>query len=790
MGSCNIEIAIESGSSADTFAVSLTVQDTVAPSMPANFAMVLPAASPSSENSPSFSAELSDASGSLSLYAGANCVGLIESFSVDSLSESFSVSAALSDGDYQFSVRHTDAHSNESACSATSIPLRVDTLAPNPPTNLVTSQYVNSLTGSPLSYDASSSDDVAHYLVKIEDDTAATVLDWTQVGGLSFQSLNNLSLVECSRTYKFRVKAVDGAGQESGEAVLADFTYDATPPALVTSLANLDNGALNLSEELTFTGASDSCSQVDYYEMAVSLTEDESGIVTGWGWQAVAASPYRISSASSLAEGNQYYSLIRAVDRAGNTGAFEKSAAWQIPGPPASVGLVSVISRSIDALQLGWTEPNNNGRVISDYLVEYKESSSEVWLEYSDGISSDIVMTVGGPVADTSYDFRVTSFNGNYALAPSNVVTDSTLIDDPFFESTSYQLMNIGGATQTDVVAFEDETDIKLDGEVLVTLNAGETHGFSSALYQVLEANKPIYASGKVTGVSGNNTDGNVVWVGKDWAGERFVFTLTRSAPHFLGIYSFEDDNVITIYTPNAANNINLTLAKGAYDDFSLTDSGGFRIESSGPIIAYTYSHENQNRVVDPKPILPASNELIGFPSMSVKFTTNSASATVNYFHGDDNSGNMSVNLGQAQSINGRAKFSGEASQYRAQPLKLRSTEPIVANSNADSDGYCSAPFVPTVLMRKRFAVNVLAQYVAFASIYDAVINVYYPDGSTSSVALTRTGSDAESPYSAYFTNIPAGTRFESDKRMQGWYEPDTDDYGSKDDETIMIGYD
>lgn len=94
-------------------------------------------------------------------------------------------------------------------------------------------------------------------------------------------------------------------------------------------------------------------------------------------------------------------------------------------------------------------------------------------------------------------------------------------------------------------------------------------------------------------------------------------------------------------------------------------------------------------------------------------------------------------------------------------------------------------------MMKKRFAINVFAEYVAFASLYDATITIIDPDdGSTSQVILTRTGINQNAPYSAYLTNMKAGTVFISDKRVQGWYEPNTNDYGAKDDETLLIGYD
>ena len=66
--------------------------------------------------------------------------------------------------------------------------------------------------------------------------------------------------------------------------------------------------------------------------------------------------------------------------------------------------------------------------------------------------------------------------------------------------------------------------------------------------------------------------------------------------------------------------------------------NGGYSIESSGLVTAYTYSTENNGSVVDPKPIMVSGMDLIGIPSRSVKITTSSASADVDLIHGDDSS--------------------------------------------------------------------------------------------------------------------------------------------------------
>ncbi|MDB2447463.1 fibronectin type III domain-containing protein, partial [bacterium] len=787
---CSINVSIASGANSASHLISFTSQDTSAPNTPSAFSMTSPLTSPSTNNTPSFDVTVSEVGGSVRLYSDASCTVHVENFTVTGTSQTITVSAPLADNSYDFSVTHIDDSGNESSCFGVSAALMVDTAAPEDPTNLVVAEYTNDLKGSVLSFDASVATDVNHYLIKIEDDAAAELVGWTQVNATSYQHGSNLGLAECSKSYRYIIKTVDNAGSESSEVASSYFFYDNTAPGVVSSITNLANTEVNGSEEHAFNPASDNCNAVGSYQIAVSSSVLEANIITGWEYQAVSTNPYRIYTSETLVEGNFYYSLIRAVDKAGNIGAVVASGSWQLPGPPTAVDSVTIISKTTESIQLGWNEPNNGGREITDYLVEYKETASSTWLAYNDGFSNDIVLSVEGLNSDTSYDFRVTSWNGNFAPTPSPVSTDSTFVDIPFFEPNSFKLMNIGGATQTAVVAFEDTTEIKLDGVVIANLNAGETHEFASTLNQVLDADKPIFAAGKVTGINGNWQDGNVVWSGKDWAGSSFVFTLTRNAPHFLGIYSFEAGNNVVLRAPNPANDIVITLGEGEYQSFDLPDLGGFTLESTGLLVAFTYSHENQNKVIDPKPILPASTDIIGIPSRSVKVTTNSPTASIDYYHGDDITGTTTVNKGTAKSIAGRSKFSNSNSQYRAQPLRMISTEPLVGNSNADSDGYCSAPFVPTVLMKKRFATNVSAQYVAFASIYDAVIDVYYPDGTTAQVALSRTGSSVDSPYSAYFTNVPAGTRFEADKRMQGWYEPDTYNFSAKDDETIMIGYD
>lgn len=64
------------------------------------------------------------------------------------------------------------------------------------------------------------------------------------------------------------------------------------------------------------------------------------------------------------------------------------------------------------SIELSWSPPISNGGVaVTDYVIEYKLSSSGVWAVFPDGTSDMTTGTVTGLSNDTSYDFRVSAMN-------------------------------------------------------------------------------------------------------------------------------------------------------------------------------------------------------------------------------------------------------------------------------------------------------------------------------------------------------------------------------------------
>ncbi len=90
-------------------------------------------------------------------------------------------------------------------------------------------------------------------------------------------------------------------------------------------------------------------------------------------------------------------------------------------GPAAPSGLGATPGDGQVALT--WTAGADNGAAITDYLVEYKLSTSGTWLTFSDGTSTSTGATVTGLTNGLNYNFRVSGINSNGTSDPSSTAT-------------------------------------------------------------------------------------------------------------------------------------------------------------------------------------------------------------------------------------------------------------------------------------------------------------------------------------------------------------------------------
>lgn len=578
--------------------------------------------------------------------------------------------------------------------------------------------------------------------------------------------------------YYLHVQAQDKISLQLSDIKTVQVTLDNTEPSTPSSLSLSGTASDTKSKTLSWLPSSDE-NGISHYEMAIGTTAGAFDVSAGW--INIGLSLSAELTGLSLTSLTNYYTSIRAVDVAGNRSSVTTSIPWTIPVEPEAVTNLSIISASYSQIELGWSKPSENGYSITDYFIDYKESSQSQWLTFNDGVSTDTIAMVTGLNENTSYDFRVTAYSGSSSQY-SPVATGRTTISDPFFNPTEFKAMNLGGATESSVVAYEDGTEIKINELNLATLNTGQTYIFSSTQNDILSSSRPFFVAGR-RGSGSAGQKGNIVWNTPDWAGRSFMFTGTRSAPHIVTVYSFEDSN-ITIEQNGALIDSQFVPAKSNYT-FSISVNGGFKMQSDGMILAYEFSSGNGSEVADPKPLIPANPDLIGFPSSTLQLTTSQNNNPFNLYHSNGSVGSGALILGEALSISPQ----GNSSLYQSEALRVIADQPLVGNSNADSNGLCSAPFLPVSMMRKNYAINVEAAWVAFASVEPGVIEIVSPDGSISTLDFQQSGSQESAPYRARLNITAAGTLFRSTSRFAAWYEPRTDIGGSSEDETLLYGF-
>ena len=119
-------------------------------------------------------------------------------------------------------------------------------------------------------------------------------------------------------------------------------------------------------------------------------------------------------------------------------------AAPTAPGAPTGLAAGTPASTSVP---LTWVAPaSNGGAAITDYVVQYKASSSGTWLTFADGTSTTASATVTGLTASTAYDFRVAAVNSVGTGSYSSTVSATTAAAST---STTLRLASLTGLAES-----------------------------------------------------------------------------------------------------------------------------------------------------------------------------------------------------------------------------------------------------------------------------------------------------------------------------------------------------
>ena len=494
---------------------------------------------------------------------------------------------------------------------------------------------------------------------------------------------------------------------------------------------------------------------------------------------------------SSIPDGSSI--LITADhDNASSVSAIQASKTVSKDTSSPTATSLSIPSTLVFSAELNWTILNPGGSFsIDDHVINYRVKGTATWLSFDDGVSATNFSTVTGLLASTTYEFRVAVIYDTVNQSDwSNTAEGTTKVDDPLFDSP-FKAMNVGGATDSTVVAIEDGTTVyhtpySTGTEVtLATLNKGQTFNFVSAQFDIIDANKAIFTAGRL-GSGSNTRKANVTWQPTTWAGKSFSFNAYRNNPQNLLVYATEDTTITVKQGTTVLSSLTLTAGNGGVLNWFVY--GSYQVSSNGTILAYHYSG-NPGIYVDPKPLLPSSLELIGFPSNSMRITADLDSTNYNLIHSDSTTDSRDINKTEVNQIH--PSPSGASTLYSGNSLLISADKNIAGASFADSNGNCAAPFLPTNLMKTKYAVNSSSDWVAFASKQAGTIDVFDNTGAfVETLTLFRTGANPNAPYRIRRATTPAGFTFIATVPVAGWYQPDNDGGSADQDETILYGAD
>ncbi|MCB0367642.1 MAG: fibronectin type III domain-containing protein, partial [Bdellovibrionales bacterium] len=378
------------------------------PSAPTSITLFDPGSEPSNDTTPTFTVGGVSNGYTIKLYTNNTCTsGVIGSGVSGGASVNVTVAPPLTTGTYDIYATQTDTYTNESACTTVFYDdYDLDATPPNPATGgaLASAWAASSATSPQFSWTASGSGDVDHYEVALGTSVGGTTATggWVNPSDTSTTHIfTSLTLTECSGgtpVYYPSVRVHDTVGNISTELNYGSgFRWDNTNPGApgVPDVSAGDAEATK-SPTTTWTAGTDNC-ELSHYQMAIGTTSGGTDIqgftnignvtsyqaVNGVGGFTLALSP-----------GIYYYTTIRTVDSSGKVSSTQTSSQWRYIVAPDAVSDLAYASRTTTTVEMSWTAPNNNGTPITDYLIEYKETSSGTWLNFDDGVSAGTTATV------------------------------------------------------------------------------------------------------------------------------------------------------------------------------------------------------------------------------------------------------------------------------------------------------------------------------------------------------------------------------------------------------------
>ncbi len=437
---------------------------------------------------------------------------------------------------------------NSAVSPVLSVSVIIDNTAPTTPSSLSLSQaFTTSASQAPTITWGASNDlnGVVDYEVGLGTLVGGVnILPFTSDGNDLSSTISGLSLVE-GLSYYATVRALDEAGNISATASTTSFCYDNTAPSSVTSISNGSDSLLSRTPTHTWVAATDSCSGINFYELAVGSSAGATDIAS---WTNIGnVTSYQLTGLS-LSPNTNYYTSIRATDLAGFVSTVATSAAWQVDNPyitnisPPSDGTYSqngnldfVVTFSKNVVVTN--SPRiaitlDSGLVYADYLSGSGTNSITFRYTVSSGHSDSNGIVLSSSIDLNSTGSIVDSLSSSEAiLSFTPPSTTGILVDGvgPTITGISPPSNSTYGASENldFTVNFTEAVTVVNNPRVIISLNSGTVYadylsgsGSSSLIFRytvntndedndglTLTSPLDLNSSGTIKDSSGNNAD-------------------------------------------------------------------------------------------------------------------------------------------------------------------------------------------------------------------------------------------------------------------------------------------
>ena len=401
-------------------AVSYTI-DTVAPTAPANFALV---GSTDTNADPSFTfAAATDATSAVTYELDRNGVSTgITASAAGTITDTSLAGNGSNDGLHHYTLVAIDAAGNRGPATS-AVDVTTDFTKPTAPSSVAFLDATSPTNVKPtVTFHASTeatSEPVTYELFRDGADTGLSETTSASTGSIQDTSLSTNGDDDGFNTYT--LIATDNAGNTSVASSAVSVMYDTTPPPTPTGFAASANPT-NASPSFTFNRVDDSLSQ------PVTYTLYRDGTTTGIS--TTTANPTgTIADTTETTDGTYSYTLV-ATDHAGNaapaTSPVSVTTDFTAPGVPTGLALSNTPAITNQRPSFTFTTTSDpHGPVV--YTL-YRDGSATTNTSTTGTITDSTLPMTSGSDGLHSYTVKATDALGNSSAAssPATVTTDFT----------------------------------------------------------------------------------------------------------------------------------------------------------------------------------------------------------------------------------------------------------------------------------------------------------------------------------------------------------------------------